>query len=413
MSLLGRRLLIVGINYAPEVTGIAPYTTAMARHFAGLGADVHVVTGVPHYPGWRVAEDYKLGSVWTEWDGNIRLTRVRHAVPKQPSLAGRALLEASFAVAAGPHVFTSNCEAVIAVTPSVSAAAVARWNGVMKKRPLGIIVQDLTGNAASESGTTSSRIGRAIGGVEYGLLRHADLLGVVDPRFGEIATGHGVAPDRIVEVPNFVHIEKSGLSMADARRDLGWPLNRFIVLHTGNMGMKQGLETVIEAAVLADMKAPGMDFFFVGGGNQRSHLETLATGMKNVRFVDVLPENLYPHALAAADVLLLNERPSVREMSLPSKLTSYLAAGRPIVAAVAPDGTAARLAEKSGSCLIVAGGHPADLLEALTRLSADTELSSKLASSGVEYAVEHLSSAATLDRYEEFAARLLAMTAAA
>src|ERR1700712_5843439 len=94
--LTGRSITIVGINYAPEATGIAPYTTALARSLSAAGASVHVVTGLPHYPQWSVDEKYTSRSFFRETDGDIQITRCRHSVPSNPNLIGRSRMELSF-----------------------------------------------------------------------------------------------------------------------------------------------------------------------------------------------------------------------------------------------------------------------------------------------------------------------------
>ena len=58
-GIAGKRVLVVGINYSPEPTGIAPYTTGMAEYLAEQGANVTVLTGVPHYPEWRIPDSYR------------------------------------------------------------------------------------------------------------------------------------------------------------------------------------------------------------------------------------------------------------------------------------------------------------------------------------------------------------------
>jgi glycosyltransferase involved in cell wall biosynthesis len=322
-------------------------------------------------------------------------------------LWGRAAYEASFFASAAPAVLRSGAEAVIAVTPSVSAVALGALVSGLRRRPLGALVQDLVGNAASESGTTRSGAASMISRGEYALLRRADLVGVITPRFGEIVVHNGVAPERLFALPNFTHIRRSSLDKATARTLLGWPPGRILVVHTGNMGMKQGLETVVDAAAIATSASPGVDFIFVGDGNQRAVLEHRATGLPNVRFVDPLAPEQYPHALAAADILLVNERASVREMSLPSKLTSYLAAGRPVIAAVVPEGITEQAAQHCGGCLVIPAGDPEALLAAVARLGDDTMLAGALAVAGRRFAAGELGADAALGRYANFTQRLL------
>src|SRR3954454_22767756 len=137
------------------------------------------------------------------------------------------------------------------------------------------------------------------------------------------------------------------------------------------MGLKQDLGNVVEAARhLADRR--DVAFVFVGDGSQRRGLESQATGMENVRFVEPLSSSEYPLALAAADVLLVNERATVGDMSLPSKLTSYLTAGKPVLAATWPGGaTGQELSRTSGAALRVDPGYPKALAGAVLGLKAD------------------------------------------
>jgi glycosyltransferase involved in cell wall biosynthesis len=155
------------------------------------------------------------------------------------------------------------------------------------------------------------------------------------------------------------------MTVAEARDALGLPHDKTICLHAGNMGFKQGLENVVEAARLAVTEAPELSFVLLGDGNQRPHLEQLAHGLPNVRFMDPVPPAMFPNALHAADVLLINQRDTVTDMSLPSKLTSYLTANRPIFAAVHPDSEAARAIEELNGGVVVEPNCSDRLLMAL------------------------------------------------
>jgi glycosyltransferase involved in cell wall biosynthesis len=399
-------ICLVGINLAPETTGIAPYTTAMAHTLAQAGASVHVVTGIPHYPQWTISDArYRSGRIWREELDGIRVTRCRHHVPAQPDLIGRARLEGSFLARARGVVRADRSDIVIAVTPSLSglAAAVSGRRG----RPLGALVQDLTGNAAGQSGTTSGRVGQTIGRAEYSLLRQCDQVGVITPRFADVIAENGVDAARIVDLPNFTHIAPVSASIAQARRRLGWAEDRFTVIHTGNMGRKQGLESVVGAASAAHHRGLPIDFVLVGDGNQRQELELAARGNPNLRFVDPLDTDDYPYALAAADVLLLNERSGVREMSLPSKLTSYSVAGRPIVAAVEPGGITHEVLSVDRSAHFVDPGDPGALLDAVDQLRLSEPLRTEFAAKAKQLHEDRYGKVAAEARYRDFARRLL------
>lgn len=373
VTLAGLSVCLVGINYAPDSTGIAPYTTAMAHALADAGADVHVVTGIPHYPQWAVTDPtYTSGSRWDEVIDGIAVTRVRHHVPAHPGLVGRGRMEASFLARATLEVRADRSHIVIAITPSMAGLGAGAYG--KRGRPLGVLVQDLTGNAASESGSTGGTVSRAIASAEYGWLRSAQRIGVITPQFGKVLVEHRINAESLVGLPNFTHITPVDVTIAEARARLGWPADLFTVVHTGNMGMKQGLENVVEAARHSAQNNSGVSFVLVGDGNQRSELERLAAGISTLTILDPLNSAEYPYALAAADALLLNERPGVREMSLPSKLTSYTSARRPIVAAIEPGGITCAVIADANAAVLVAPGDPVALVAGALRLKNDKVL---------------------------------------
>ena len=147
----------------------------------------------------------------------------------------------------------------------------------------------------------------------------------------------------------------------------------------------------------------------MGDGSQRPDLERQARGVAAVRLLPPVDDALYPVALAAADVLLVHERPSVRDMSLPSKLTSYLTSGRPVVAAVVPGGATDGEMARAGAGPRVPAGEPAALLEAVLALAADPDERARLGVSGRVYAARELSREAAHRRSLDFVADLLGL----
>ncbi|MBT1637051.1 glycosyltransferase family 4 protein [Clavibacter michiganensis] len=401
----GLAVCLVGINYWPETTGIAPYTTAMAEALTDAGATVHVITGIPHYPQWKLQDArYERGRRWEEMRDGVRIIRVRHAIPETPDLVGRAKLEASFLQGALREVRRDRSDIVIAVTPSLAGlAAGALGHG---RRPFGVLVQDLTGNAAGESGTTGGRASRLIASGEYALLRRADRIGVITPRFGDLLIQQGVADEGIVSLPNFTHITPVDVSTAAARTRLGWTRDAFTVVHTGNMGMKQGLDSVVEAARLSDARDLGIEFVLVGDGNQRAALEEQGAGIRSLRFVPPLDGDDYPYALAAADALLLNEKPGVREMSMPSKLTSYTSSRRPIIAAVEDGGITEGVVREHGAAAIIPPGDPERLIQAAQDLRCDAAQAADLTSAAQRMFQNRYSPVSAHARYVRFAQQL-------
>lgn len=364
------RVVILGLNYAPEPTGIAPYTTGLAHFLADAGHDVHVITGLPHYPHWKVAEGYAGDS--EEMDGNVRVTRVTHPVPEHPTGKSRIAMEAAFAARACRAVGTAP-DVVLAISPALlTVAAALRWKSA-GRTAVGVVTQDLYGRAIAETGCLGGRGARAAERLERSLLGRADGVVAIHESFRRSLVNLGVQQDRITTIRNWTHLKGATGDPAALRQELGWRDDEIVALHAGNMGAKQGLENVIEAARIAERDGLPIRFVLLGTGNQRAYLESLGQGISTLQFLDPLPGAKFETAMAAADVLVLNEKPGVEEMCVPSKLTSYFASGRPVVAATSPKSAATSEVEVSGGGMCVKPGNAHDLVKAALSLGTDQE----------------------------------------
>ncbi|WP_029430298.1 WcaI family glycosyltransferase [Blastococcus sp. URHD0036] len=400
----GLRVLVLGLNYAPETTGIAPYTTGMVRFLADAGHEVHAVTGLPHYPQWSLSEGYAPRTYRTVEDG-VHHLRVPHPIPRTPSGRTRILMEAAFAARAAT-VRVPRPDVVLAVSPALLTVAAALGRRLTGGTPVGVVVQDLYSRAAVEVSALTGREAAATAALERRLLRAADGVAAIHDRFRESLVRLGVDDDRITTIRNWTHVRSATGDPLALRRELGWRDDEVIALHAGNMGAKQGLESVVEAARTAQARGLPVRFVFLGDGHQRRSLETLAGDLRTLQFLDPLPDGVFETALRAADVLVLNERPEIAEMCVPSKLTSYFAAGRPVVAATSPLSASAAEMTASGGGLRVAPADPAALLDAVVRIAGDDALGRALAACGRAFARDVLDSSAARDAYVRWVEQL-------
>ncbi|MFE5210493.1 glycosyltransferase family 4 protein [Streptomyces sp. NPDC056600] len=400
-----RRLLLVSTNYAPEHTGIGPYATQIAEHWASRGHETHVLAGMPHYPAWSVDPDYR--GVWrtTEERGGVSVHRRRHLVPSRQTAVRRALFEATVLghqLVAPPRM--GRPDAVLAQLPSLAGGVVASRLAARWKVPFVPVVQDLMGAAAEQSGISGGdRAASAAAAVEGRVLRGATLVGVIHETFVERVEALGVERGRIRVVPNWSHVAAPSGDRGATRARLGWGAVP-VVLHSGNMGLKQGLEVLVGAARLD----PEVRWVLMGDGNQRAALREQAAGVPNVEFLPSVGDDEFPDVLAAADVLAVTQRASVLDMSVPSKLTSYFAAGRPVVASVADGGGTAEEVRRSGAGVLVPPEDPAALLAAVRRLDADRTAAAELGARGPRHVAAHLGREAGLARYDALLDEVLA-----
>lgn len=386
-------LAIFGIDYWPEPTGTALNTAGLASALAARGWDVSVVTGLPHYPGWRVTP-----APSSEVKDGVRIRRYAHYVPRTQSALRRGVYEATWYLSAlRSLVGMRRPDVILGVSPSLGGLALARTASLVTRRPYCALFQDLLGRAAEQSAMPG---GAAVSGIvtraERWLASDAAAVMVVAEGFRSHFAGTPAA-DRVARVRNPARLVPAEMSRDEARAALGWRTDESVVLHIGAIGYKQDLARVLDAAALPG--AGKIRFVIQGEGSLRASLEAAARsrGLANVTFRELDRADALPVTLAAADALLLHQRAGVRNMSMPAKLGTYLAAGRPIVAAVEADDEVAREIHSSGAGVVVAPGDPEALLGAVTELRSDPARAAALGRSGREFARRELSEEAAID----------------
>ena len=355
------RVTLVGLNYPPEPTGIAVYSGGLAAGLAERGVDVQVVTGLPHYPQWRVYPGYSAG---TSRDGDqVRVTRVRHTVPRNPRLLNRLGMELSFGLKA---VLSSwrKPDVVVLVSPALFASILGAVRALLLRRAAGVVV--------------------------------------IHERFqAYLVRELGIDAASVSVVRNWSHVESGGEADRDAiRAELGWPEDVTVILHAGNMGAKQGLENVVQASEVAAAEGRSLLFVLMGDGNQRSALEARGAN-RCLQFLDPLPRDGFLDALRSADVLLVNERAGLTEMAVPSKLTSYFATGLPVIAATDERSVTAEEVALAGAGIRVDAEQPEQLVQAAMRLREDPQLARDLGASGIEFRQSTLTEDASLTAFSE------------
>jgi colanic acid biosynthesis glycosyl transferase WcaI len=399
-------VLVVGLHYAPEHSGNAPYTTGLARHLASVGMAVTAITGYPHYPEWRLHPDYTRRRP-TEMDQGVRLRRLRHPVPANPTGGARIVMESVYASGVTAQLLRRRADVVVAVSPVLLSLVPAVLLRRLRRYRLGVLVQDLYGAALAETGLGGGLLTRATAWLEVALLKRADAVVVIHEVFRRRLVEAGVPAERIQVIANWAHVAvPEQVDVAAVRAELGWADDEVIALHAGNMGVKQGLEGLVDAARLAGERGSRVRVVLMGDGSRREALAGYGAGLPRLTFLDPLPDGRFESALAAADVLLLHEKPGVVEMSVPSKLTSYFSAGRPVVAATDARSGAAALMTASGAGAIADAGDADSILTAIEKVAADPVAGDAMGAGARTYAAEHLTGAASLGRYEEWVRRL-------
>lgn len=392
----GLRILVVGLNFEPEVSGIAPYTSGLAHGLTARGHDVEVVTGYPHYPQWHVHDGY-AGATMSEDLGGIRTRRLRHFVPDRPTTARRIRMELDFGLRAVACRW-GQPEVVVLVSPALVSSMLVAWRARRAGIPVVTWVQDIYTLGVEQAG--DGRLKPLVQTIESRLLEHSSRVVVIHDRFRHYLQTQLAVRSDVDVVRNWSHVEQApAFDRAAVRRKHGWAEHEYVVLHAGNMGAKQGLENVVRASRIASDRRLPIRFVLLGDGLRRRDLEALDPNDR-LQFIDPLPDGDFEQALGAADALLVNELPGLTEMSVPSKLTTYWSTGRPVIAAADVRSTTAEEIAVSRAGVLVLPNEPEVLIDAVEGLAADPELGIRLADAGKRFRHEHLSPDSCIDAFE-------------
>ena len=402
------KVLLVTTNFWPEPTGISVYTTDLARLLERNNFEVTVLTSLPHYPWWKIPSEFAHLNEGIDELGSIKVIRSNHFIPPRMNVVLRMRFEISlwWNLRRFSHRFLDNdFEVVIACIPTVAAGVIGK--NIAKKLgiPFGLIVQDLSGKGAKQSGLRGGAlISKIAQTLEESVLNYANSMVVVSPAMRNVILSLGYNESNISQIFNYsaINIETNNRELARSR--FGWAIEDFVVLHTGNMGAKQDLENVVKAAKALSAKSK-LKIYLIGHGNQEANLKKLCDGLGNILILPAVAEDQYSALLSAADLLLVNERSTQMEMSLPSKLTSYLYSERPVIAAVPRSG--ATWLFLNGIAELVEAGDPAALASAIEELSRQPEKLQDLGRRGKQFAEANLSAEIGRTKYLEWIVNLI------
>lgn len=405
------QILIFGLNYPPETTGISPYTGAMASGLASRGRSVRALVAHPHYPDWKITSGYGQWSRQENIDG-VWVTRLRHYVPAQPVLLRRALSEITLGLRQAMGRW-GRPSTIVAVSPALFSSLCVRVRAMLTHRrtPFVIWVQDLYGLGVVETGQGGGKLAGALRAIEAWLLRSATTVVVIHDRFADrVHEDLGVPRDRIQVIRNWTHLSPlTPIDVRAVRASFGWGSDETIVVHTGNMGVKQGLHHVVDAGRLAAERSEKIRFVLIGNGAQRPELQRrIDEQATTTEILPPLDDDAYGAALQAADVLLVNELPGVSEMAVPSKLTSYFASGRPVLAATDKTGITAQEVHIADAGISVSAGDSGALLDGVQALVSDPKRSERLGRNGKHYRETVLDETFAINRFDSLLADLTA-----
>ena len=377
----------------------------MAAHLCASGHDVHMVTAPPYYPYWQVQPGYKAWGYKREvWRG-MEINRCPLWVPRKPSGLKRLLHLFSFALSSFPVLLGQlrwKPDLVLCIAPAFFCAPFVWLTARLSGAKSWLHIQDFELEAATNLGMLQADhlLTRWAARGESWLLARFDRVSTISNRMVLSLKNKGVPSDRSYYFPNWVDANEI-FPLLDSQRTLrdvfDLPEDKIIVLYSGNMGNKHGLEIVVEAARELQSNTQIL-FVLCGEGAARKDLERAANNLPNVKFISLQPVEKLNQLLNAPNIHILPQKTDAADLVMPSKMLGMLASGKPVIATANPETEIGTVISQIG-VLVPPGNQPA-LCEAILELAQSPQMRACLGQKGRAFVCENWSTEHILADFE-------------
>ncbi len=404
-------ILLVSLVFSPDGVSTASLLTDLAVQLHRMKHEVTVFTTTPHYN--HDPEAVASQPLRPKWGRLLFLSdcqgiAVYHArvQAKGRRVMARVLDYLAFHLVGtlAGVVLGGHYQVVLAPSPPLTIGLSAMVLAAARRVPFVYNVQEIYPDIAVKLGVLRNRwLIRALEFLERFIYRRADAVVVISESFRQRLLAKGVPARKLVVIPNFVDV---GFVQPGERRN---PFssrhaldNKFVVLYSGNIGLTQDIETILEAALLL-RDWPEVFFLLVGDGARKDwlvrQLETYQ--IPNVRWLPYRPHSEVPQLYASSDLCVVPLLKGTAQDTFPSKIYTIMAAGRPAVVCADADSELAHVVEQAKCGVAVPPSDPAALAEGVRWAIANRERVAEMGRNGREYVVAHHSPASVAMQYHE------------
>lgn len=382
------RIIVWGINYAPEITGIAPHNVALCEFLNARGDDVEMVTTFAYYPAWQKRDEDRCLLYRTDKIKGVPVHRCWHFVPKIVSAWKRIIHEGTFILTSTLRIFSlPSPDVYMVVSPPLLLGAAAWFVTRFKRVPFIFHVQDLQPDAAVGLGMLKAGLlTRALYWLEAFAYKKATRVSGISEEIVDAFRRKGVPEQKLILFPNGIALP----ALADIpprgnfRLKNGFRQDEFIAIYAGNLGVKQGLDILLDAAAIAPNK---IRIVLCGDGAARPMLQKSLRD-RNLANVTMLPLHFgrdYSELLVDADVSLITQQSGSGNAFFPSKLLVTLAHQSPVITVADESSALAKAVHEGGFGRNILPGRPEELAAALVELAQDQQRLRNWGESGRTY----------------------------
>ena len=409
-----KRILLISYNYHPEPTGIGKYNGEMIGWFVNQGYDCTVITTYPYYPYWKVQEPYYKKRFWysveektgNKSNGKLKIIRCPLYVPQQPSGLKRILLDLSFQVSALfpliGLIFRRKFDFILTIAPSFQQGLLGVIYKKIRGGKLVYHIQDMQIEAARDlKMIKSNALVKFLFSIEKYIFKQSEIVSSISD--GMVEKIQQKAGKEVYLFPNWTdtRLFYPIKNRAEIKKEFGYKPTDKIVLYSGSIGEKQGLDAILHAA--NDLRGfPNLKFIICGSGPYKKELQKIATNLNlaNVDFLPTQPFEKFNKFLNLADLHLIIQKASASDLVMPSKLTTILSVGGiPLITANEGSGLFSLVKEHNVGLIVEAENQTA-LNEGI--LKGVNEDLSYLSTNARVYAEDYLSIENIMGSFEQF-----------
>ena len=396
-----KSVLIIGINFYPEPTGIGKYTSEFAFSLVEKGFDVSVITSFPYYPQWKIFNGYTNRWYKKEMIHGASVTRCPLYVPGSLSGLKRMMQDFSFFITAFGSLFMKmlsgkSYDVVFIPSPSFMSGFLGIFYSFFYRKTKFVYhIQDLQIDAAEELGMINNKM--LLNVLKWGeglILKSADWVTTISTGMKNRIAAKPYKVKKQYLFPNWVDFGTIYKKQADISKisSLGFPVNKLLCFYSGAVGEKQGLEMVLDAAKLASVQLPDMIFVIAGSGPYTQVLKKKAHDQEldNLYFIELQPLDVFNELLNHAFLHLIIQKDKASDLLLPSKLTNILAVEGLAIVTASPGTTLYDIVHSNKLAYIVPPDNPIAFWNALVEINAAPETVALYKNNAGKYAHNYL-----------------------
>ena len=402
---MNKSITIIGVNYSPEDTAIGLYTSQLANYFNDKGIEVHVITGFPYYPAWKISSSYKSKKTFYKENNNgINIYRYKQYVPQNPTFFKRVLHLVDFTIGSFFNLFKiKKTDVVLCIVPFTTSIFLGKFLSKLKGAKLWVHVQDFEFEAVMDSNIVKNKNNNSIFfrflfWTERKLFNSAHLASTISTAMMLKLSEKMKTGKKKVLLPNWVDLDFINPEKSQTHSYLD--SKKFKILYSGNIGEKQDWDFFIRFATILKEDV-AIELVVVGDGSKREWLEKKIVNFKNVSIYNPVHYSDLSDLLCSADLHILFQKNNVIDTVMPSKILAMMASQKPSLITGNLKSEVYSIVKKSNGGEYFNSIEVDKIIKFTRLLKADTNLAYKHGENARNYVSLNFSKEEVLSKFEQ------------